>query len=187
MKIKHPLIRTRQPSTGSWGWLQMHTHMYVWGQRVHLHRWMWPYPRPDIPADTHQCSSTCTMKLAMKHVCHHLTSERRTQKQLFQSHQAFFFFFSLRFVSKSVQESKCWTKINCTWSPHTRHLVRSPHTETLQAKPNQRSRKSHTWNFQLLNLPAEECALWLTRAVALLGEDSKGRTQRPVSFTRLET
>lgn len=56
-------------------------------------------------------------------------SERRHQKWLFQSDQTPFF---PRLLSKSAKQSKRWTKINCTWSPHARQFVRSSCTETLQ-------------------------------------------------------
>lgn len=135
MKINNPLTRTHQLSIGSQSWVQMHTNTYMWGQWVYLHRHMWRYPRPDVQMSLLTPTSIAPLApvrdLAVKYFCYHLTSERRNKKQLFQSHQAFFFFF-LRLVSNSAKESKCWTEINCTWSPRARQLVRSPHTETLQ-------------------------------------------------------
>ena len=69
--------------------------------------------------------------LAVKHFCYHLASDRRKEKQIFQSHQASYVV--VRHVSKSEKKSsKCWPKINCTWSPHAIQLFRSPHTKTLQ-------------------------------------------------------
>lgn len=41
-------------------------------------------------------------------------------------------FFWETLVSNSAKESKCWTKINCTWSSLTRQLVSSPCTEAIQ-------------------------------------------------------